>query len=121
MTNQCLYCYQPLMEGQRDFHERCSRALFGKPQPPVLPYSLANMHELAEEIIRQHVTVTGVQPKLSLDLEKTEGSLRLTLVGLWGRYILKPPGRTCLSPEWQEKSLPSIRLDCFCHISWSDG
>ncbi|KAB7733273.1 type II toxin-antitoxin system HipA family toxin [Rudanella paleaurantiibacter] len=49
------------------------------------------MHELAEEIVRQHVTVTGVQPKLSLDLQRQNGANRLTLVGLWGRYILKPP------------------------------
>ena len=87
----CLYCYQPLAEGQTDFHPRCSRAIFGQPKPPVLPYSLETMHELAEEIVRQHATVTGVQPKLSLDLQTVNGSSRLTLVGLWGRFILKPP------------------------------
>ncbi|MVM40607.1 type II toxin-antitoxin system HipA family toxin [Spirosoma sp. HMF3257] len=65
--------------------------MFGLSQPPVLPYSLATMHELAEQIIRQHSSVTGVQPKLSLDLKPVDGSTRLTLVGLWGRYILKPP------------------------------
>ena len=46
---------------------------------------------LAEQIVRQQITVTGVQPKLSLDLERQGRSSRLTLVGLWGRYILKPP------------------------------
>ena len=89
--SQCLYCYRPLAQGQIDFHPRCSRTFFGQLKPPVLPYSLKTVYELAEEIIRQHVTVTGVQPKLSLDLLQTEGTSRLTLVGLWGRYILKPP------------------------------
>ncbi|MBD2756718.1 HipA domain-containing protein [Spirosoma validum] len=89
--SRCLYCYQPLPEARPDFHPRCSRALFGQPKPPLLPYSLATMHELAEQIVRQHITVTGVQPKLSLDLQTSEGMSRLTLVGLWGRYILKPP------------------------------
>ncbi|RIV27084.1 type II toxin-antitoxin system HipA family toxin [Fibrisoma montanum] len=89
--SECLYCYRPLDSGQADFHPRCSRAFFGQPKPPILPYSLANMHELAEEIVRRHITVTGVQPKLSLDLQASNGMSRLTLVGLWGRYILKPP------------------------------
>ena len=89
--SQCLYCYRPLAQGQIDFHPRCSRAFFGQLKPPVLPYSLKTMYELAEEIIRQHATITGVQPRLSLDLLLTEGTLRLTLVGLWGHYILKPP------------------------------
>src|SRR5690606_3134105 len=34
--------------------------------------------------------VTGVQPKLSLTLQKEKGAARLTIVGLWGEYILKP-------------------------------
>ena len=49
------------------------------------------MHLLAEQIVRQHISVTGVQPKLSLDLETEAGQSRLTIVGLWGNYILKPP------------------------------
>lgn len=98
--NQCLYCYQLLTGGQTDFHPRCSRAVFGRAEPPVLPYSAATMYELAGQIIRQHIAVTGVQPKLSLDLQTVGGSSRLTLVGLWGRYILKPP--YALYPEMPE-------------------
>ena len=47
---------------------------------------------------KSQVAVTGVQPKLSLDIEKPvkqkEGQKtpqRFTIVGLWGAYILKPP------------------------------
>ena len=40
----------------------------------------------------RNVSVTGVQPKLSLEIKssKDEGK-RLTIVGLWGNYIFKPP------------------------------
>jgi serine/threonine-protein kinase HipA len=67
---------------------------FGGPHPPVLPYALSELEELAEKIIKQSVTVPGVQEKLSLHLEDSEDSAgRLTLVGLWGDFILKPPVR----------------------------
>jgi serine/threonine-protein kinase HipA len=52
------------------------------------------MQELAKEIVIRSVAVTGVQPKLSLTLEKIPGDpkhSRFTIVGLWGGYILKPP------------------------------
>jgi len=89
--SHCLYCYRPLSGDQIDYHPRCSRAFFGQSKPPGLPYSLATLHELAEEIVRRHTTVTGVQPKLLLDLQANDDGSRLTLVGLWERYILKPP------------------------------
>lgn len=94
--NRCLYCYQPLELQGTDFHARCSKKIFGQPIPPVLPYTEAQMEELAEQIIRSQITVTGVQPKLSLVL--TPGShlgepQRFTIVGLWGGYILKPPSQ----------------------------
>lgn len=94
----CLYCYKKLENGQADFHPACSRKIFGKPEPPVLPYTEDQMLELAEQVIKSQVAVTGVQPKISLDIEKPvkkkEGKKtpqRFTMVGLWGGYILKPP------------------------------
>lgn len=94
----CLYCYKKLEDGQVDFHPTCSRKIFGKPEPPVLPYTEDQVLELGEEVIKSQVAVTGVQPKLSLDIEKPatqkEGQKtppRFTIVGLWGGYILKPP------------------------------
>jgi serine/threonine-protein kinase HipA len=83
--------------------------MFGRSKPPVLPYSLVTMHELAEQIVRQQTTLTGVQPKLSLDLQtdRAEGS-RLTLVELWGRYILKPP--YALYPEMPENEDLTMHL-----------
>ncbi|MFN8250097.1 MAG: HipA domain-containing protein [Ferruginibacter sp.] len=94
----CLYCYKKLENGELDFHPACSRKIFGKPEPPVLPYTEDQMLELGEQVIKSQVAVTGVQPKLSLDIEKPvkqkEGQKtpqRFTIVGLWGAYILKPP------------------------------
>jgi serine/threonine-protein kinase HipA len=46
---------------------------------------------LAEQVIRSQTTLTGVQPKLSLDFDRMSRTpKRFTIVGLWGRYILKP-------------------------------
>lgn len=94
MSRRCLYCYQPLAESDADFHAKCSRAFFGTVVPPVLDYDSKQMQELAQEIIIRSVAVTGVQPKLSLTIEKIPGDTknsRFTIVGLWGGYILKPP------------------------------
>ena len=88
---RCLYCYQELTEETTDFHPRCSKKIFGSADTPLLPYAKDEIESLAEKIVRSQTTLTGVQAKLSLDLEKTKGaSQRFTIVGLWGRYILKP-------------------------------
>ena len=88
---RCLYCYQPLEQEQIDFHPQCSKKMFGTEVPPTLPYTSTGIESLAIEVVRSHVSVPGVQPKLSLDLEKVKkGNKRFTIVGLWGEYILKP-------------------------------
>ncbi|WP_276964851.1 HipA domain-containing protein [Bacteroides graminisolvens] len=88
---RCLYCYQSLEQGQVNFHPQCSKKIFGTAVPPVLPYTKADIESLALEVVRSQVTITGVQPKLSVDLEKGKGGeKRFTIVGLWGEYILKP-------------------------------
>ena len=42
------------------------------------------------QVIKSQTTLTGVQPKLSLNLDKHKDSQKLTIVGLWGGYIFKP-------------------------------
>ncbi len=92
MTNQCLYCYQENNPGVKDFHPGCSKKMFGTEEPPELDYSFSEMTKLAEKVISTSVTVPGVQAKLSLHLDKKSGRpSNLTIVGLWGDYILKPP------------------------------
>jgi serine/threonine-protein kinase HipA len=91
---RCLYCYQPLSEKEVDFHASCSKKIFGTSTPPQMPYDENQISTLALKIVHSQITVTGVQPKLSLNLiggrSKTEPE-RFTIVGLWGNYILKPP------------------------------
>jgi serine/threonine-protein kinase HipA len=90
---RCLYCYQPLNENETDFHKRCVKKFFQTEALPELPYTESDLLELAEDLIKSQRTVTGVQPKISLELEKTEKRAipKLAIVGLWGDYILKPP------------------------------
>lgn len=87
---KCLYCYQRLEEGQRDFHPNCARKFFGTKDAPILEYKHDDLNQLAQQVIRAQTSLTGVQPKLSLNLNKHDGCNRLTIVGLWGDYIFKP-------------------------------
>lgn len=89
---KCLYCYKELKEGEIDFHRSCSKKMFGTQTVPELTYTRENLTDLAKQVIRSQTTLTGVQAKLSLDINKDneEKRARFTIVGLWGRYILKP-------------------------------
>lgn len=89
---QCLVCYGELPEGIEDYHSACSRKLFGTNKPPKIEFDRGSITQLAVEVIRSQTTLTGVQPKLSLDIDKGGAGVpsRFTVVGLWGRYILKP-------------------------------
>lgn len=109
---KCLYCYDGLGEEKSEFHKTCSRKIFGTPTPPELPYSEDQMMQLAEKVIKSQSTVTGVQPKLSLHIEKIlkkDEPQRFTIVGLWGGYILKPPTK-------QYKFLPELE-DLTMHLA----
>ncbi len=91
IMEKCLYCYHPLKQGQVDFHPQCSKKMFGTAIPPILPYTKADIELLALEVVRSQITITGIQPKLSVDLMKENGGeKRFTIVGLWGKYIVKP-------------------------------
>lgn len=105
---KCLFCYKELNEGERDFHARCARKFFGTNTAPTMDYTRKDMDRLAEQIIRSQTTLTGVQPKLSLNLQKHEGSQRLTVVGLWGAYIFKP--QTAGYPELPENEDLTMHL-----------
>ena len=97
---KCLYCYKELKEGQKDFHPGCARKFFGTSDAPLLEYRREELDALAAQVIQAQTSLTGVQPKLSLNLHKHEGSNRLTIVGLWGDFIFKP--QTDAYPELPE-------------------
>lgn len=91
---RCLYCYEPLFDSSSDFHEACNKRFFGQLKTPQLAYRLDNLQELATQVIQSQMAVTGVQAKVSLSLyRKQEKNVtkKLTIVGLYGDYILKPP------------------------------
>ena len=115
MTTKCLCCYKDLKEGQVDYHPACARRLFGTRQAPALPYRRNDIGELARQVIRSQTTLTGVQAKLSLDVSpggKNE-PVRFTIVGLWGRFMLKPQS-DCFA------SLPEVE-DLTMHLAEDAG
>ncbi len=90
MNNQCLICMKPT-EDNTEFHARCSKSFYGVFPPPLLDLTLEKIQDFAAQSVLARVTVTGVQKKLLVGIEATGKDTRLTVVGLWGNYILKPP------------------------------
>ncbi|MFO7845961.1 MAG: HipA domain-containing protein [Bacteroidota bacterium] len=94
--NRCLICANPVDSGEQ-YHEKCLKKLFETGNKPVLDVQLDQLNVLAKKSVHQRVTVPGVQTKLSLEIDrKAESANKLTIVGLWGRFILKPP-----SNKWE--------------------
>lgn len=129
MMERCLYCYKELAEGEKDFHKVCSKKMFGTSIVPELPYTRENLSELAKQVIRSQTTLTGVQAKLSLDIDKGEKEAisRFTIVGLWGKYILKPQtDRFANLPEIEDLTmhlaeLAKIKVVPHSLIRFADG
>lgn len=97
---RCLVCCAELSaDDSGEYHGRCSRGLFDEPSPPAVDFGMDTIDEIAHREVNQRVAVTGVQRKLSLDLAPANDGAptRLTFVGLWGRFVLKPP-----SPEYPQ-------------------
>lgn len=111
MSNKCLYCYQ-LIDGEGDFHAKCSTEFFGTATPPLIPYSIDQMDVLAKDVVERSIAVPGVQPKLSMSVVKEtreNSDTRLTVVGaLGGQYILKPPSSKYL--EMPENEHVTMRI-----------
>ena len=115
---RCLYCYESLSSGYSDFHEACNKRFFGQLKTPQLAYSLDNLQELATEVIQSQMAVTGVQAKVSLSLHrKKEKNItkKLTIVGLYGDYILKPPSE--YYAQLPELESATMHMAAVCGIS----
>jgi serine/threonine-protein kinase HipA len=84
---------------------------------------------LAREAVLSRTAVTGVQSKLSMDVNKggKDEPDRLTIVGLWGRYILKPKSEDFpWLPEVEDltmhlASIAKIKVVPHTLIRFSDG
>ncbi|REL32978.1 type II toxin-antitoxin system HipA family toxin [Rhodohalobacter sp. SW132] len=86
------YCPGTLAEGFDTFSPTCLKRVFnGKKVSHILPYDPPDMSEEDAEKFQQNrkrLSISGVQEKVSLLLEKN--TLRLTEEGEQGTYILKP-------------------------------
>ena len=83
-----------------DYHPQCAKRFFGTTSVPGFPYHHSEIKDMAKKVVRSQMAVTGVQAKLSMDIEKLQQETRFTIVGLWGRFILKP--QTELYPNLPE-------------------
>lgn len=128
-SNRCLCCYKPLKESEKDYHPACLKHFFGTSYVPDLPYTRKDLGQLAKVVIEKSTTVTGVQEKLSLDLQQDEhgNPARLTIVGVMGRYILKPQSERFTSlPEVEDLTMhlaeiARIPVVPHCLIRFADG
>ncbi|WP_422798453.1 HipA domain-containing protein [Sphingobacterium sp. HJSM2_6] len=105
----CLFCYKVLNEG--DYHPNCSKKFFGTTTVPVLELDQEKLNKLAQITVSERLALTGVQPKISLSLNGEKGNRRLTLVGLWGDYILKPQSLDyAFMPEVEDLTMHLAKL-----------
>ena len=88
MSNFCYCCGKPLENGK--YHPSCIRKFFGTTVIPKIEINKEILEEQALQFVKKNQTVTGVQKKLSLHLDSSGKSPRLTLVGYPAGYILKP-------------------------------
>lgn len=108
MSN-CLFCYHPLETGE--YHPACCKKFFGTSQVPALELDREKLNQLAQITVNERLALTGVQPKISLSLNSEDGNKRLTLVGLWGDYILKPQSTDfAFMPEVEDLTMHLAKL-----------
>lgn len=109
---KCLSCYKELAENEIDFHSKCSKKIFGSTTPPLIEFDSKQLEELAKELIVKSVAVTGVQPKLSLNLiSDINKQSRFTIVDLEGNYILKPASKEYIDlPENEDLTMHLAEL-----------
>ena len=101
---RCLHCYAPIVGESGEVHQACNKRFYGQLYTPQINYDFSDLQHLAEQVIQSQMAVTGVQAKISLSLYRKADLNRvkkLTIVGLYGDYILKPP-----SPYYEQ--LPEL-------------
>ena len=92
---KCLCCNKELKNGSEyecrtGWHIRCIKTFFGTRDLPELDLSEDALEKLANSAVNKGLTVPGVQKKLSLHLDTTDHTSRLTVVDYPAGYILKP-------------------------------
>ena len=87
---KCLICYKLLGESEIDYHQKCLKKEFGLKQMPIVNIDEKELKKYAKEQIEASTAITGVQPKLSLWLEKSKQNIRFTIVDKKSNFIIKP-------------------------------
>ena len=82
----CLCCGKPIIETASEqekavgWHNRCVKRFFGTKTLPDIEVSEEVLEQLAIESTNKGLTVPGVQKKMSLHLDNSGATPRLTLV-----------------------------------------
>ncbi len=86
------YCPGTLKEGYSEYSNTALKRVFnGKKVSAILPYDSPASNDITDALFtenRKHISISGVQEKFSVLLEKNK--LRLIQEGEQGQYILKP-------------------------------
>ena len=90
MSRVCRICLESV-RGEKDYHERCLRALFGTAKVPKLDVEASKLHTAALAMVG-HTSLSGIQKKISVNLAADRETLQVAAEG--GRYILKPQTET---------------------------
>lgn len=107
---RCLYCGRVISEQSQyeiknEWHKKCQKDFFGTSDFPEIDLSKDQMEKLANETVKQKITIPGVQKKLSLHLSRGDHS-RLTIVDYPTGYILKPQTEEyAYLPEYEDLAM----------------
>lgn len=91
---KCLLCYKSLDKNETDYHSKCLMNAFGLKQVPKIDINEKELSTYAKKIVGANTAITGVQPKLSLWLDKSKKNIRFTVVDHKSNYIIKPQSKT---------------------------
>jgi serine/threonine-protein kinase HipA len=100
----CWACLRPV-DGDTRYHTACLRDVFGVASVPAIDVELAKLHTLALAMVG-HTSLSGVQRKISMRLEKESRTLRVATEG--GQFILKPQAQTF--PSLPENEHVNMRI-----------
>lgn len=90
---RCLFCGKEIKKDHiNSWHKACIKRFFNSDTLPLVNLKTLDeeMQKLGEKLIEESKSITGVQRKLSMHLDKEKNGTRLTLIGYPQGYILKP-------------------------------
>lgn len=99
MNKVCLCCGKPLINDNENYwHQKCIEEFFDTRQIPIFLFTDFEVDDLANKNLDVGTSVTGVQPKLSLEIKTSKKLKRKTIINE-SNYIVK-------FGDYSGKSLP---------------